>query len=152
MTFRAAVAATPEIASAFKAGLRALRQVDRQRITAQRPRALRGSVDLDSALEALYPNARRWDYAIGVEQARHQQVRVYWTEVHPARDDQIVVMREKLEWLRRWLSDSATALNDLPREFVWVSSGATAVTPSSPRLRALAAQGVVFKGGHFRVP
>ena len=150
MTFREAVEATPEIAGSFNAGLRALRAVDRQRITAQRPRALRGSADLDKALEGLYPNARRWDYAIGVEQARRQ--RVYWTEVHPARDDQIVVIREKLEWLRQWLRDSAVALNNLPREFVWVSSGATAITPSSPKLRALAAQGVVFKGGHFRIP
>lgn len=150
MMFREAVEATPEIAGSFSSGLRALRAGDRQKVTAERPRALRGSVDLDNALAGLYPNARRWDYAIGVEQARRQQV--YWTEVHPARDDQIAVMREKLEWLRQWLRDSGAALNNLPREFVWVASGATAITPSSPRLRALAAQGVVFKGGHFRIP
>ncbi|MBI3044039.1 MAG: hypothetical protein HYY78_14560 [Betaproteobacteria bacterium] len=150
MTFRQAVEATPEIANSFRAGLRALREVDRQRIAAQRPRALRGSVDLDNALAETYPNARRWDYAIGVEQTRCQQV--YWAEVHPARDDQIAVMREKLEWLKQWLRDSAVALNNLPREFVWVSSGATAITPNSPKLRALAVRGLVFKGGHFRIP
>lgn len=150
MTFRQAVEATPEIADAYRLGLRALRAADREKVTARRPRALGGSVDLDGALATAYPDARRWDYGIGVRQTHGDQV--YWTEVHPARDDQIGVMREKLDWLKQWLRNSAPMLNNFPKEFIWVASGATAITPNSPRLRALAAQGLVLKGGHFRIP
>ena len=150
MTFREAVEATAEIAGAYRLGLRALRAVDRQKVTARNPRSLAGSVDLDGALVGVYPAARRWDYGIGVRQAGGDEV--YWTEIHPARDDQIAVMREKLNWLKQWLRNSAASLNGLPREFVWIASGGTAMTPSSPKLRALVAQGLVFRGGHFKIP
>jgi hypothetical protein len=150
MTFRRVVEATPEIADAYRPGLQALRAVDRARVAAQRPRALRGSVDLDGALAVAYPDANRWDYGIGVQQVAGEKV--YWTEVHPARDGEIDVMRQKLDWLKRWLQNSAEPLDDLPREFVWIASGGVAITQSSPRLRGLAAQGLVFKGGHFRIP
>lgn len=150
MTFREAVEATAGIAGAYHLGLRALRAVDRQKVTARNPRSLAGSIDLDGALVDVYPAARRWDYGIGVRQTGSDQV--YWTEIHPARDDQIVIMREKLDWLKQWLRHSAASLDGLPREFIWIASGGTAITPSSPKLRTLVAQGLVFKGGHFRIP
>jgi hypothetical protein len=150
MTFRQEVAATPAIAIAYRPGLRALRATDRARVSAARPRALRGSIDLDGALANAYPDARRWDYGIGVAESAGEKV--YWAEVHPARDDEVGVMREKLDWLREWLRDTGRRLNRLPREFVWVASGASAITPSSPKLRKLATEGLVFKGRHFRIP
>lgn len=150
MTFRAAVEATPEIAGAFRVGLRAVRAVDREKLSVQRPRALRGSIDLDGALADTYHDAHRWDYGIGVAQGRKDKV--FWTEVHPARDSEIGVILNKLNWLRDWLRDSGMALNGLPREFIWIATGAIAITPRSPGLRKLATNGLVFKGGHFKIP
>ena len=150
MTFREAVQVTPRIAAAYRPGLRALRGADRQKVSALRPRALSGSIDLDGALENAYPDANRWDYGIGIRQAGGEKV--YWAEVHPGRDGEIGLVLEKLNWLKAWLRDSGVPLNNLQREFVWISSGATAITPNSPRLRGLAAQGLIFKGRHFRIP
>lgn len=149
MSFRDAVDATPELVGAYRRGLQALRAVDRQKLSLQRPRNLRGSVDLDGALADKYPDANRWDYGIGVQQAGNDKV--YWAEVHPARDGEIGVMLDKLNWLKGWLGNSGTLLNNLPREFIWIASGGIAITPTSPGLRRLATQGLTFRGGHFKI-
>lgn len=149
MSFRDSVEATPELVGAYRRGLQALRAVDRQKLSLQRPRNLRGSVDLDGALADKYPDANRWDYAIGVQQVGNHKV--YWAEVHPARDGEIGVIMDKLNWLKGWLGNSGTPLNNLPREFIWIASDGIAITPTSPGLRRLATQGLTFKGGHFKI-
>lgn len=150
MSFQQAVAATPGLAAAYRRGLQAVRAPDRQRLTATKPRRLRGSVDLDDALRHAYPNVNRWDYGIGARGAGGDVV--YWAEVHPATDGQIGVMMAKLDWLKTWLTTSNTMLSQLRREFVWVASGRALLTQKSPKLKALAEKGLMFKGSHFRIP
>ena len=149
MTFRQAVEATPELAGAYQRGLRALREADRNKITATSSRNLRGSIDLDTTLAARYPNDPRWDY--GVAASLNGQERVYWIEVQPATEGEIGAIRAKFNWLKAWLGSSAQALNVLPKEFVWVTSGHSALTQRSPRLRQLALEGVAFRSRYLRI-
>lgn len=149
MSFRDAVRATPDIAGAYRPGLRALRAMDRDRVSATRPRNLTGSVDLDAALRANRPDDPRWDYGIGAHLAGVAMV--FWVEVHPATEGEIDAVLAKLAWLKQWLRDSAEALNGFPREFVWISSGRAAITQKSPKLKRLALAGGVFKGGYLRI-
>ena len=65
MKFRKAVERTPNLEGAWRAGLGALRAEDKRHIRAENPRQLRGSVDVDTALQSREPNANRWDFAIG---------------------------------------------------------------------------------------
>lgn len=150
MSFREAVEATPDVAGAYRPGLRGLRRTDRDRVSAENPRNLTGSVDLDSALQTGAPAEPRWDYGIGTQYAGEEKV--YWVEVHPATEGEIDAVLAKLTWLKQWLQDSAAALDGFPREFVWISSGRTAITQRSPKLRRRALAGGVFKGGHLRIP
>ena len=150
MTFEAAVGANPELAGAYRRGLQGLREGDRNKIAAATPRRLRGSIDLDAALAPRYPNDPRWDY--GVAAAMTEGERVFWIEVHPASEGEIGAVLDKFNWLKGWLRTSASELGSLPKEFLWVSSGRSALTQRSPKLRQLALQGVAFKGGHFRIP
>lgn len=149
MSFKTAVAGTPEVSAAYNSGLGALKRVDAARLTVQSPSKLTGSIDLDSTVKDLYPNANRWDYGIGFQHGTSEKI--YWVEVHPATDGEISVISNKLSWLKQWLVNSAPRLNSMNREFVWVASGKTAVTPKSNKLRKLVEQGVTFKGGHFIV-
>lgn len=150
MRFQEAVQATPDVAGAYRPGLQALRAMDRDRVSAAKPRSLAGSVDLDGALQAAKPDDPRWDYGIGAKSAG--EAMVFWVEVHPATEGEIDVVLAKLTWLKQWLQDSAVALNGFPREFVWISSGRAAITQKSPKLRRLALAGGVFKGRHLRIP
>lgn len=43
--------------------------------------------------EGLYPNASRWDYAIGYDQ------KAWFVEVHPANTSNVKEMLKKVEWL-----------------------------------------------------
>ncbi len=150
MSFQEAVEATPGVAGAYRPGLRALRAMDRDKVSADNPRNLAGSVDLDGALQAGMPDDPRWDYGVGANSAGEEKV--FWVEVHPATEGEIEAVLAKLMWLKQWLQDSAVALDGFPREFVWISSGRTAITQRSPKLKRLALAGGVFKGGHLRIP
>src|SRR5439155_14191995 len=84
MTFRQAVEATPNLGpDAFRPGLQALGAYS-ARIRCRNPRKLKGSVDIDAALQATDPSGHRWDYAVGHSESGSD--RVYWVEVHPASD------------------------------------------------------------------
>jgi len=145
MSFKAAIEAIPHLAGSWQPGLQALRPADRVRVTPGNTRSLRGSVDLDAAYAAAEPNASRWDYGIGY------LARVYWVEVHPATDGDIPEVLSKLQWLQNWLAGAGRALRKHPTEFVWVSSGRTAFTPSSPQRRRLAQAGLRHTGGPLRL-
>jgi len=148
MKFQSAVKATPALASALKEGLQALQQIDRGRIECKNPRILAGSVNVDAALKETLSNAPRWDYGIGVHIDKKND-RVIWIEVHPASSRHINDILSKLQWLKSWLKTEAPQLYALPREFVWIASGAAAIQPGSPQRKKLAEYGLIFAGGRF---
>jgi hypothetical protein len=136
------------LASALKDGLQALPQSDRGRIECKNPRALAGSVNVDAALKEALSNAPRWDYGIGVHIDKKNDC-VIWIEVHPASSRHINDILSKLQWLKSWLKTEAPQLEALPREFVWIASGAVAIQPGSPQRKKLAENGLVFAGSRF---
>lgn len=150
MSFRDAVLATDALNGAYHPGLRALRSVDRERITCARPHDLTGSVNLDAALADVLPNSPRWDYGVGVSK-RQRSESVVWIEVHPASSRHVQDVLRKLSWLKQWLAGSAPLLNQMPAKFVWVASGRVALPANTPQRRRLSASGIHFAGRRFEL-
>ena len=74
MTFRQAVEATPNLGqNAFRPGLQAL-GTNSVRIRCRDARKLKGSVDIDAALQATDPDGHRWDYAVGHNESGSDRV------------------------------------------------------------------------------
>jgi hypothetical protein len=152
MKFKEAVEGTPNLADAYKEGLQALRAQDRKHIEAEDPRKLRGSVDVDLALRAEDPHGNRWDFAIAYQHTNHQDEFVYWVEPHTASDSQIDVVIKKANWLLKWLKQPGNLLDQFKRDIVWVSSGRTSLTLSSPQSKRMALAGLTHKGQILRIP
>jgi hypothetical protein len=150
MTFRKAVQQVPSIARAYRKGLRALREADRKRIRCDKTRILAGSIDLDSAVRDLFHDEPRWDYGIGLRKSSSSDEAI-WVEVHPASSHHVDEMLQKLEWLKRWLSNEATLPSEISKRFVWVASGSIALTKGSPQRKRIAAAGLAFGGRNFHV-
>jgi hypothetical protein len=150
MSFEKAVRATPSVSAAYEKGLRALREVDRNRITCRDTRKITGSLNLDAALESTYPNAARWDYAIGLVHEKGRD-RICWVEVHPASSKHVREVINKFEWLKDWLQTEALRLRELPREFVWIASGRVYLPPGDMKRNLLAQKGISFRfaGSHL---
>ena len=89
MTFRQAVGQTPRLKGTWKAGLGALRAEDKPHIKPEDPKRLRGSVDVDTALQQTEPNAHRWDFAIAYQHTNRTKEFIYWVETHTGSDNQI---------------------------------------------------------------
>lgn len=152
MTFRQAIEQTSSIAQAYRPGLQALRASDRGRVSANDPRLLSGSLDLDSTLSVAEPNSPRWDYGIGWKETSNSSERVLWVEIHPVRTKtHLSEIELKLNWLMQWLSGAGRRVGGIEREFVCVSSGETGFTSTSPQLRRFAARGLRFAGRHLRL-
>ncbi len=135
-------------ADAFRKGLGALRQTDVAHVSAQRPREIKGSADVDASLAGALPNAARWDYVVGRIQGNIHQT--HWIEVHPASASKNVhEIEKKLAWLMAWLRDKPLA--KYPRDVVWIASGKSAFNARSPDIKALAAKGCRFVGGHLHL-
>ncbi|MDR0938466.1 MAG: hypothetical protein LBN29_03775 [Mediterranea sp.] len=137
--FRKAVEATPDITRGYQEGLQALGK-GKSKIQATDTRKLKGSVDIDSCTEKLYPESSRWDYTIGHDQS------VYFIEIHPASTSDVSTMLKKLEWLKAWLKDKAPELEKLKaREnpYVWLASGRVNILSGSKWQRQLAQKGLV---------
>ncbi len=66
MNFAKAVRDTRAVRSHLREGLKALREVDRNRLHCSEPRNVRGSVNLEEALPPGGPGDARWDYGIGI--------------------------------------------------------------------------------------
>lgn len=151
MTFRTDVNATEGLEDQWCPGLQALGGTDRSRLTVHADAALGGSVALDETLRDRYPNANRWDYGVAVRPARSRRDVVWWIEVHPAGSDRNASeVGNKAEWLLNWLRD--VPLGRYPRRLVWIASGRSSFTARGPQLKAAAQRGVVFVGGHLRLP
>ncbi len=152
MTFKRAVGKTPHLQNAWMQGLGALRARDRPHVVPEDPRLLKGSADVDSALQPHEPQAHRWDFAIGFRHANWLKDCVYWVEIHTANDREVNVVLDKLRWLRHWLAGDGRLLNQFERDFIWVSSGATSFTLGAPQLKRFAQLGLQHKGGVLRIP
>lgn len=149
--FRAAAEACSAIRSDVRSGLQALRKSDREHVRARDSRRLSGSIDADSALAGVLPNAPRWDYGIGYTPSSNTDDVVHWVEVHPAMDGEVRKVEAKLEWLKNWMANNATDLAGMSKRFVWVSSGRTRFTPTSPGLKRLAQKGCYFVGRVYTI-
>jgi hypothetical protein len=152
VSFKKAVTKTPHLENAWKPGLRALRAQDRPHLEPEDTQLLRGSVDVDSALQGEQANAHRWDFAIGYRHANWQKDFVYWVEVHTANDKEVKVVLNKLRWLKNWLVGEGKFLNAFKRDFVWVSSDATTFTLDAPQSKQFAQLGLLHKGRVLRIP
>ena len=144
--------ATPGLEDAWRPGLGALRAQDRPHVDPSDPRQLKGSVDVDGALQTQQPNEHRWDFAIGYRHANRQKDCVYWVEIHTANDKEVKVVLDKLRWLRNWLAGDGRLLYQFERDFIWVSSGATSFTLGAPQLRQFAQLGLQHRGKVLRIP
>lgn len=137
--FQKAVEVTPDISTAYRSGLQALKRSDRSLIAVSDPWILDGSVDVDTAVQEKYPNENRWDYAIGYSG------KVCYVEVHPAYTSEVSVVENKLRWLKTWLKGNAPLLDAIPKvapAFVWVQTGKGGILPRSSQARKLAAMGI----------
>lgn len=107
--FQKAVEGTPEISTAYRSGLQALKRSDRSSVAVSDPWILDGSVDIDTAVQENYPNENRWDYAIGYSG------KVCCVEVHPAYTSEVSTIGKKLRWLKTWLKEKAPLLDAIPK-------------------------------------
>lgn len=148
MTFANACSEVPAPEGKCLPGLQALKAQDRQHVTKERRTRLTLSIDVDSALAPTQPNAARWDYGIGCKQGDDELV--HWVEVHPASGGaNLKEVASKLAWLHVWLRDSG--LGKFQKRIVWVASGAASYNARHPAIKALAAKGLHFAGGHVRL-
>jgi hypothetical protein len=152
MSFRQAIDQTPDLRGSCQKGLQALREIDRNRIGTADPRRLKGSVDVESRLQALYPGERQWDYAVGFSPSGSRGEVIFWIEVHPANDGEVSVVLEKLQFLQDWLRTSGQSLSSLPWVFIWISSGKTSFTLTAPHRKRFALQGLEHVGRFFKIP
>lgn len=152
MGFKSAVQQTESTRGAYCVGLQALRGPDRARVSVDDPQRLRGSIDLDLTLKAVAPNAARWDYGIAYKKETNDPEFVFWVEVHPATGTgNLDEISRKIRWLKDWLTNDGWRIGGLRRQFIWIASGRSAFTATSPQLRALAEQGLRFCGRHLRI-
>ena len=137
--FQKAVAQTSDVAQGYRKGLQALRRNETSLSVAANPQKLDGSLDIDSTVKHLYPESSRWDYAVCYD------LKVCFVEVHPAYTSEVQTMKQKLSWLKAWLTEKAPAINALPthsQKYVWVQSGKSAILPNSRQAKELASIGL----------
>jgi len=155
MTFQQAVNATPCLQNpdAYRTGLGALREEDREHLDIDETKHIGGSVDVDTALREAEPGANRWDYGIAYLHKGESAERIYWVETHTADDSQVEKVIRKAEWLRHWLKGKGIRLAGFTRRIVWVSSGATNFKRplTVPRRKRMAAAGLEHVGSKLHI-
>jgi len=151
MTFKEAIHQTPDVTDSWRQGLQALRAEDRPHVVAEDTRRLRGSADIDTAVLSKEPNANRWDFGIAYQHEDRNDEVIYWTEMHTGSDSEVKVVIKKAQWLVNWLKKSAPKLNAFECDIVWVSSGATSMTLSSPQQKLMAQVGLRHVGSKLRI-
>lgn len=119
MTFKDAVAATPDVKDGYCIGLTAFGNYA-SKIKVPEQSQIDGSLDIDSTTRELYPNECRWDYALGYNGE------VFYIEIHSAITSEVAKMLKKLEWIKTWLPQKAPLINRLTTKnksaFFWVQS------------------------------
>jgi hypothetical protein len=136
VTFKQKVQNTQEIKNCYQKGLQSLREKDKDKIKAQNTRRLNGSVNIDECLKNKYPNASRWDYAIGYNN------QTYFVEVHPVIPKEIKELAKKLNWLKNWKRNTPFH-ND--NNFYWVASGKVGISPKSKYEKKIARLGIKLR-------
>lgn len=151
MTVQEAVKKTKGLESVWQEGLQALRPEDKPHVQAENTRALRGSVDIDAAYQKVEPNANRWDFAIAYQHTNRKEEVIYWVELHTASDSQVKVVIKKVQWLLAWLKKSGKKLSAFERDILWLSSGATKISPTAPQRKQMAQAGLRQVGGILKI-
>ena len=149
--FRVAAQACSALGAHVRDGLQALRGSDRTHVRAKDTRRLAGSVAVEAALAKALPNSPLWDYGVGYRPSDNRNDVVHWVEVHPATDGEVRSVKAKLEWLIEWMTENAAELAKMDRRFVWVSSGRTHFSPTSPGLKRLAQKGCRHVGKVYTI-
>lgn len=154
MGFKEVVEKTPNLKGKWCAGLGALRKEDKDHVKPEDTSTtrLRGSVDVDTALQRLRPQANRWDFAVGYKHANRKEEFIYWVETHTGSDSQISVMIKKLDWLKAWLKEDGKDLAKFDKLYVWAPSGATSFTKGATQVKTLATKGLYYAGSVFKIP
>jgi hypothetical protein len=153
MRFQAAVANSNDVRDFYQAGLQALLERDRNRLSCEDPRKISGSLNLDAAVAGLYPNQPRWDYGIGIKKTGSTDEAI-WIEVHPADANQVQKLIDKLTWLKNWLDNRARDLMNITERdspYIWVSSGRVSFQQTSPQAKRLALAGITFPREHYSI-
>ena len=135
MSFKKAIENTPLLKNAFEKGLKALGS-NSSKVKPLDPSKCEGSVDIDTAVKSIYPNASRWDYAVGYNG------KTYFIEVHTAKTDEVKSVLKKLQWLKDFLINDAPELNKEPKSFHWIASNANHILPGSLQVRQLTLKGI----------
>lgn len=148
MTFQECVGAAPALAAAHKRGLGALRGQDRERVICSKPRALRGSIDLDQALRGAHPQEPRLDYVVGISGQGANEI-AFWIGVHAADSHHVADVIRKFQWTRGWAAKRAQALYGITPYLAWVATGRVSLRPGSPQRRRLASAGIVLHGNRL---
>lgn len=142
MTFKQAVEGTPDIATNFKVGLTALGAYS-SKVSVSDTSQLQGSVDIDSATTAKYPQDNRWDYAFAYKGE------VFFIEVHSANTGEVSTVIRKLRWLKDWLNNQAPEINKLKSKtvtpFYWIQSNGFAILKTSRQYREAAQNNIMPK-------
>lgn len=152
MDFKSAVRRTKGLEEAWQPGLQALRAQDKAHIDPEDSRKLTGSVDIDSAYKQADPQGNRWDFAIGYQHTNRKQEVIYWVEPHTGSDSEIKVVIKKAQWLQAWFRNAGQELASFERDIIWVSSGATRLSPSAPQVKQMAQLGLRQAGQKLRIP
>lgn len=139
MSFKAAIENTPLLEKAFKNGLQALGS-NSSKVKPTDTKKCEGSVDIDTAVKSTYPNAPRWDYALGYDGTTH------FIEVHTAKTDEVKPVLKKYQWLKDFLIEDAPELNKDPKHFHWIASGGNHILKGSVQARQLAQSGINLVG------
>ena len=58
---------------------------------------------------------------------------------------------KKFSWLKGWLAGDGAKLDKFERDFVWVASGTTLFTHTSPQQKRFALLGLQLKGRLLRI-
>lgn len=141
LSFPEAVVATSDIENCYQAGLQAILQRDRSKISLYDTRACEGSVDIDSCLTRKYPSDNRWDYCLSYKGE------VFFVEVHTASSSEVSTVIRKLSWLKNWLNSEAPEINKLKAKSVtpyyWVQSSGYHIPPRSRQYREADRAGIL---------
>ena len=136
MSFKEAIFATPLLKSDYRNGLQALGNYS-NKVRPSDTKKCEGSVDIDNAVKAIYPNDSRWDYVIGYDGI------TYFIEVHSADTSEVASVLKKFRWLKDFLVTDAPELNQQQKKrFYWISSGGNSILKGSPQSRKLALSGI----------
>ena len=136
--FKTAVKNTPEVASGYCTGLRAMGNYA-AKVQVADTKQITGSVDIDGTIKDKYPDGIRWDYVVGYRQYAH------FVEVHSAETSEVKAVLAKLEWLKNWLKTQAPELAKIQspvKSFVWIPSGRMGSLPGSPQAMRLYQRGL----------